>query len=140
MLLEHLAPGLDGLHKRVPLGIEEFIISVCDRYGFTRPWNTTEPVSQYDAELTSLGATLAGANIGIDVQHGVRPVDSWKHRSAGVRCSTCMWYVRKDQREKAIGTAFEVGRCRRHAPTLGGYPVVKRDDWCGDHKLDENKA
>lgn len=29
-----------------------------------------------------------------------------------------------------------VGRCRRHAPTLNGYPVVLPKDWCGDHKLD----
>jgi hypothetical protein len=32
-----------------------------------------------------------------------------------------------------------VGRCRRHAPTMNGYPVVFEDDWCGDHKLDESK-
>jgi hypothetical protein len=31
------------------------------------------------------------------------------------------------------------GRCRRHAPTLNGYPAVFDHDWCGDHKLDENK-
>ncbi len=33
-----------------------------------------------------------------------------------------------------------VGRCRRHAPTMNGYPAVYMTDWCGDHKLDENKA
>ena len=31
------------------------------------------------------------------------------------------------------------GRCRRHAPTMQGYPAVFGNDWCGDHKLDENK-
>jgi len=30
-----------------------------------------------------------------------------------------------------------VGRCRRHAPSMNGYPVVFPDDWCGDHKLNE---
>ena len=32
-----------------------------------------------------------------------------------------------------------VGRCRKHAPTMNGYPVVFMNDWCGDHKLDETK-
>ena len=57
--------------------------------------------------------------------------DPWKHRAAGMRCRTCMWYAQKAKR---------VGRCRRHAPTMNGYPVVYEIDWCGDHKLDEEKA
>lgn len=40
-----------------------------------------------------------------------------------------MWFV-----EKTNG----VGRCRRNAPEMSGYPVVFRTDWCGQHKLDEN--
>ena len=28
-------------------------------------------------------------------------------------------------------------RCRRHAPTVNGYPAVFQNDWCGDHKLDK---
>lgn len=52
--------------------------------------------------------------------------DPWKHRTAGMVCSTCMWFVEKG----------ELGRCRRHAPTMSGYPVVYPSDWCGDHKLD----
>jgi hypothetical protein len=39
-----------------------------------------------------------------------------------------MWFVKKKG---------SVGRCRRHAPTMNGYPVVYKYDWCGDHKLDE---
>lgn len=31
-----------------------------------------------------------------------------------------------------------VGRCRRHAPTMQGWPVMYDSDWCGDHKLNEN--
>jgi len=48
-----------------------------------------------------------------------------------------MWFV-----EKAATVEVEkvVGRCRRHAPTMGGYPTVFFNDWCGDHKLDENKV
>jgi hypothetical protein len=62
--------------------------------------------------------------------------DEWEHRSARMRCETCMWYVAK---KPTVRTAGEIGRCRRHAPTVSGYPVVTVGDWCGDHKLDENK-
>lgn len=56
--------------------------------------------------------------------------DPWVHRSAGMRCSTCMWGVRKGE--------TPLGRCRRHAPTMSGYPAIFMEtDWCGDHKLDE---
>ena len=53
--------------------------------------------------------------------------DNWKHRSAAMRCKTCMHWVSKDN------TAL--GRCRRHAPTLMGWPATFANDWCGDHKL-----
>lgn len=66
--------------------------------------------------------------------------DPWAHRSSGMKCSTCMWYVRKDPPPMKIGMEpVNIGRCRRHAPTMNGYPVVYHHDWCGDHKLDENK-
>jgi len=54
-------------------------------------------------------------------------VDPWEHRSDGMRCRTCMWAVMKTETKK--------GRCRRHAPTMSGYPVVFDIDFCGDHKL-----
>jgi hypothetical protein len=41
-----------------------------------------------------------------------------------------MWFVEKAPSKK-------IGRCRKHAPTMGGYPVVYITDWCGDHKLNE---
>lgn len=62
--------------------------------------------------------------------------DPWKHRGDAMHCSTCMWYVAKN----APQNVTELGRCRRHAPTMNGYPVVFPVDWCGDHKLDEMKA
>ena len=62
--------------------------------------------------------------------------DPWAHRSEKMRCRTCMWYVRKDSDG---GNILAVGRCRRHAPTMSGYPVVFESDWCGDHKLDGSK-
>jgi len=62
--------------------------------------------------------------------------DPWKHRSEGMKCSTCMWFVVKVVQTESNGI---LGRCRRHAPTMNGYPVTYTTDWCGDHKLDETK-
>ena len=55
--------------------------------------------------------------------------DPWANRDEGMQCKTCMYFVRKG--------SSDVGRCRRHAPTMKGYPVVFVNDWCGDHKLSE---
>lgn len=60
-----------------------------------------------------------------------RPEDNWAHRSGGMKCITCMWFVSK-------GTG-RLGRCRRHAPTISGFVPVFEDDWCGDHRLDDTK-
>ena len=65
--------------------------------------------------------------------------DPWIHRSEHMACSTCMWFVVKTKTKESNDTAL-VGRCRRHAPCMSGYPVVFVTDWCGDHKLDENAA
>lgn len=59
------------------------------------------------------------------------PQDPWQHRAQHMRCATCMWFAPK---------AGTIGRCRRHAPTMSGYPVVYVTDWCGDHKLNEEAA
>lgn len=60
--------------------------------------------------------------------------DPWKHRSEGMKCKTCMWFVPKVVGDNPV---YNIGRCRRHAPTMNGYPVVFVNDWCGDHKLNE---
>jgi len=62
--------------------------------------------------------------------------DPWEHRSRNMICRTCIWFVKKTSPISPLPTT--VGRCRRHAPTMNGYPVVFLTDWCGDHKLDEN--
>lgn len=49
--------------------------------------------------------------------------DNWKNKTKTLRCDTCFYYVNT--------------RCRRHAPTMNGYPAVYKDDWCGDHKMDK---
>jgi len=71
-------------------------------------------------------------------------IDPWAHRSVGMRCASCMWFVPKAI-PKALppgsdALAPPLGRCRRHAPTMNGYPAVFSNDWCGDHKLDETKV
>lgn len=62
-------------------------------------------------------------------------MDPWKNRNEGMLCKSCVWFVSKMVRGEDKG----IGRCRRHSPTMNGYPVVFLSDWCGDHKLDENK-
>jgi len=56
--------------------------------------------------------------------------DIWRHRTAMMRCGFCMFFVEK---------VAPLGRCRKNAPELGGWPVVFVADWCGQHKLDEQK-
>jgi hypothetical protein len=58
-----------------------------------------------------------------------------------------MWFVLKEKLVSKIEPTKDnehiiqnLGRCRRHAPTMSGYPAVFVSDWCGDHKLDENKV
>jgi len=58
--------------------------------------------------------------------------DNWQHRSLTMKCMTCMWFVPK--------VNSKIGRCRRHAPTMSGFPAVYDSDWCGDHKIDESTA
>lgn len=72
--------------------------------------------------------------------------DRWIHRGKHMNCGTCMWYVPKaplpggpDSDVNAIAEPL-LGRCRRHAPTMSGWPVMFLTDWCGDHKIDENKV
>lgn len=82
--------------------------------------------SQIEAEFQKYQKSLMEEN----------QVDPWKHRSEGMRCKTCIWFVPKQPNNKL---GYDLGRCRRHAPTMGGYPVVYLNDWCGDHRIDENK-
>lgn len=89
-----------------------------------------------------------------DQQNPDLTADPWMHRSKGMKCRSCMFFVRKiiqnsyctyivngvDVGSKGEEIPTKLGRCRRHAPTMNGYPVVYDSDWCGDHKVDENKV
>ena len=67
-------------------------------------------------------------------------MDNWARRSEGMVCRTCVFFVVKEQSTPDNEPLRQVvGRCRRHAPTMSGWPVMFVTDWCGDHKLDENK-
>jgi hypothetical protein len=82
--------------------------------------------------------------------------DNWGDRLSRMICKTCRFFVPKQVPEYSMGGAapeaqsqehpprlgippihYDLGRCRRHAPTLRGWPVVYNTDWCGDHKLSE---
>ena len=74
--------------------------------------------------------------------------DNWKNRKENMKCKTCIWFVPKktsldgpksDAPSEDVFRPINIGRCRRHSPTMGGFPVVFVNDWCGDHRLDENK-
>lgn len=52
--------------------------------------------------------------------------DQWSEQATFI-CVCCLHFVEKEGQE--------VGRCRRHAPTMSGFPIVYPTDWCGDHKL-----
>jgi hypothetical protein len=65
-------------------------------------------------------------------------LDQWKHRSKGMQCAGCVFYVPKVNAGPSLRR--EIGRCRRRAPTMSGWPVMFPADWCGDHKLDEEKV
>ena len=76
------------------------------------------------------------------VQSEVREVkeDNWQHRSLGMKCMTCMWFVEKPAKGGGPHLDATLGRCRRHAPSMHGWPVMFESDWCGDHKIDEEKV
>jgi hypothetical protein len=65
--------------------------------------------------------------------------DNWNNRSKGMICKTCVYFVEKKKDKVPVESEKVLGRCRRHCPTMNGFPGVFNTDWCGDHKLDENK-
>jgi hypothetical protein len=83
-----------------------------------------KPYEEYEKRLEKLKYECAA-----------KSADPWENRYSGMRCVTCMFFVEKVSAVKHQN----IGRCRRHAPTMNGYPVVYPHDWCGDHKLDETK-
>lgn len=97
--------------------------------GFERAQEHIKETAQPSSSATKMHAKETA------VERTPRSLDPWKHRAQHMRCKTCMFFVPKET-QAGLGT---LGRCRRHAPTMGGYPAVFVEDWCGDHKIDEGK-
>jgi hypothetical protein len=96
---------------------------------------------KYQGDAISGGILGTGLDTNFVQQKLNQDQDPWKHRSEGMRCQTCIWYVPKIPTNPTKPQDYRgLGRCRRHAPTMNGYPVVWCDDWCGDHRIDENKV
>ena len=87
-------------------------------------------------EAQQMGMGLSPEPSGPSIQP---PLDPWKHRSVGMRCYTCMWWVEK-QPQPGYFNESPIGRCRRHAPTMSGFPVTYSNDWCGDHRVNESQS
>ena len=47
-------------------------------------------------------------------------------------CKNCRWFLRKQD--------TPVGRCRKYASIMDGFPGVMEDDWCGDFRLEHREA
>ena len=73
--------------------------------------------------------------------------DCWANRKSGMKCATCVFFVEKKHvmRDVVINEMpiedprGTIGRCRANPPTMKGFPVVFERDWCGGHRIDENK-
>lgn len=71
-------------------------------------------------------------------EEATRTQDNWVDRNLRMVCDKCIYFVEKKTGQ--IQRADHViGRCRRHAPTMSGWPVMYSSDWCGEYKIDENK-
>ena len=57
--------------------------------------------------------------------------DPWKNRTDRMHCCTCIYFVRKVRVKDESPATGKVGRCRRHAPSMNGFPVVFENDWFG---------
>lgn len=62
------------------------------------------------------------------------------YENTGLRCRNCrFWWPLQDDQPTAVHLREHAarGQCRCHAPPAGSveleWPIVKRDDWCGEH-------
>jgi len=87
---------------------------------------------------TQTGAGTSAGTTTTTLPGGQKEIDNWSRRSVMMIYGGCMFFVPK--RTKIVqGENHLIGRCRALPPTMKGWPVVFSDDWCGNHKLDEEK-
>ena len=72
----------------------------------------------------------------------------WLFTSVNTACSNCKYWnlntavmmepmrIPKTMKDDETDT-IEVGRCQRHAPSDKGWPLTRKDDWCGDFYFNE---
>jgi hypothetical protein len=110
-------------HKAVPAPCQTCINHSTNNGGVTCPYVNCGKAVVAGEKATCYVAVNSEGPI-TAASFAITSEDPWKHRSEGMKCKTCMFVCNM--------------RCRRHAPTMQGYPAVYPDDWCGDHKLDKS--
>lgn len=97
-------------------------------------------MADYDIPLNEAIGRTDIAKSGAALRHHYKEIDNWSHRGQNMACKTCIWFLPKQKAQGLdLDPVYDIGRCRRHAPTMNGFPVVFVNDWCGDHKIDEEK-
>jgi len=57
-----------------------------------------------------------------------------------MKCEKCIYFVEaKKETFEIYEPDKSIGTCRFNPPSFEGFPKVSSNDWCGQHKLDENK-
>ena len=108
------------------------------------PDRPAQAIAGFAQDLASERDRIASDNAILAREQAAAHQDPWVHRSEGVTCSTCMWFVVKEVNQSPVDAQFplpekRLGRCRKYAPSAKGFVPVFTTDWCGDHRLDENK-
>lgn len=124
------------------LPVDEWIRQRKVAAGYNKPlWSVVDDMRQSDHDNPDEG--LEGEPFDMAKPEPVKwsgdvQADNWQHRGARMKCQTCMFYVPKAQSFVA-SVDNPIGRCREASPTLKGWPAVYPTDWCGAHKVDQDK-
>lgn len=106
------------------MGDHRFKSAPCIKEGRPQPTLAYPSVDRVEEKVPEKEGVLIGLGYGDDL---------WGDKE-GMICNTCAFFVEKKSKVVRIVSNI-LGRCRRRAPTMNGYPAVFSRDWCGDHKL-----
>jgi hypothetical protein len=56
-----------------------------------------------------------------------------------VRCVSCVFFQPLLHSDVKEGDQIRLGKCRKNAPTVAGFPQVLPYEFCGEHRLDAEK-